>query len=66
MISWNERRPGFSYEVTLGHQTVTVHAASADEAVEEARRRLSLDFPRLWDVIHTVDRARFVVRSASS
>ena len=49
------------FEVRVGHARVTVEGFSSDDAVRNARERLSLDMPRLWDVIQSPDRSRFEV-----
>jgi hypothetical protein len=54
----NRRR----YRVQVGHTATTVESASPSEAIQEARRRLCLDNPRLWDVITQMEDARFEVR----
>jgi hypothetical protein len=46
----------------VGHTAVTVECHSPDEAIVLARRLLSLDMPRMWDVIQALDASRFVVR----
>ena len=49
------------YQIELGHACVQVESISRDEAIREARRRLCVDMPRLWDVIHGMDESRFRV-----
>ena len=51
-----------TYEVSVGHASVRVRGASREEAIAEARTQLCLDLPRMWDVIHSLDRQRFDVR----
>ena len=51
----------FSYQVTVGHRTLRVESASAIDAIQAARRQLCADLPRLWDVIQSLDDARFHV-----
>ena len=50
------------YEVSVGHARVRVRCASRDEAITQARARLCVDMPRMWDVIHSLDMQRFDVR----
>ena len=61
MIEWNASRPLLEYEVRVGHMRVTVRGLSREEAISEARRRLSQDMPRMWDVIHGLAASRFEV-----
>ena len=42
------------YHVRLGHAQTTVVCGTRDEAVRLARQRLSVEMPRLWDVIHSI------------
>lgn len=49
------------YMVTVGHASVTVECSTERRAIHEARRRLSHDMPRLWDVIQTMADNRFQV-----
>ena len=50
-----------SFRVQVGHNTLNVQGASAEEAVREAKRRLCLELPRMWDVIQSLDDSRFQV-----
>ena len=49
------------YRVSVGHASVTVDGCSPAEAIRVARIRLSLDLPRLYDVIHSLEDDRFEV-----
>ena len=49
------------YKVTVGFAQVTVDARNRSEALSVARRKLSQDVPRLWDVIFNMDAHRFQV-----
>ena len=49
------------YCVSVGHAVVTVEGLSRADAIQEARRLLCLDMPRMWDVIHQMDDSRFRV-----
>ena len=40
------------YKVEIGHSSVVVESATADDAIRAARTKLSLEMPRLWDIIH--------------
>ena len=61
MIEWNSARPQLDYEVKVGHTAVWVRAGSRDDAIKQARLKLSQDMPRLWDVIHGLAESRFDV-----
>lgn len=50
-----------NYRVHLGHVRVLVQAANQNEALQRARQQMSVEFPRLWDMIHEAPEARFVV-----
>ena len=49
------------YQVRLGHSTVIVQATSSTEAIRLARKQLSDEMPRLWDVIHRLEDQQFRV-----
>lgn len=66
MIEWNKARPLTEYEVRVGHFRVVVHGASRDEAISNARMRLSRELPRMWDVIHGLAASRFEVSCRAS
>ncbi len=53
--------PRHRYKVQVGHCRVTVEGDSPEEAILAARRMLGQDLPRLFDVISTLDAARFEV-----
>ena len=60
--NWKDEFDGQQkYEVIVGHASVRVSGASHDEAVEEARRQLCLQMPRMWDVIQALAVDRFTV-----
>jgi hypothetical protein len=61
MIEWNAAKPLSEYEVRVGHMRVIVRGGSFDDAISQARRELSRDMPRMWDVIHTLATNRFQV-----
>lgn len=50
-----------TYKVEVGHNSVLVESASPEEAIRAARTRLSLELPRLWDVIQKLDAEKFTV-----
>ena len=47
--------------VKVGHLTVDVEGQSKDGVILEARRRLSLEMPRMWDVISSMDDQQFEI-----
>jgi len=49
------------YNVQVGHWRVQVPGSNSADAIEQARRRLCLDMPRLWDVISKLAADRFTV-----
>jgi hypothetical protein len=49
------------YEVRLGHAQVTVEGRTTEEAIQQARRLLCQDMPRLYDVIQSLTSDRFQV-----
>ena len=49
------------FHVKVGHAEVTVEARDREHAVQRAKRRLSIEMPRLWDVIHQIDTRGFHV-----
>lgn len=65
MIEWNASRPQMEFEVKVGHMCVVVRGASQDEAISNARKKLSRDMPRMWDVIHGLDASQFDVTCRS-
>lgn len=65
MIEWNTSRPQLEFEVKVGHMSVVVRGATQDEAISNARTKLSRDMPRMWDIIHGLDKSRFDVTCRS-
>jgi|GEM_PF-1747361 len=61
MIEWNSARPQLDFEVKVGLMSVVVRGASREEAITNARMKLSEDLPRMWDVIHGLEDSRFDV-----
>ena len=53
-----------TYQVAVGHSEVTVQAKSPREAIRLARRKLAEELPRLYDVISTLDEAKFSINAA--
>ncbi|HTN77214.1 MAG TPA: hypothetical protein VL096_18275 [Pirellulaceae bacterium] len=49
------------YRVELGHNSVMVECASEAEAIRAAKTKLSLELPRLWDVIERLTPDKFQV-----
>lgn len=47
------------FHIQLGHAQVSVEGDTPEAALGEARRRLSLEYPRLWDVINEADDESF-------
>lgn len=52
------------YNVQVGHWRVQVPAKNNADAIEQARKQLCLDLPRLWDVITKLTVDRFIVELA--
>ena len=52
---------GKQFSVKIGHTEVVVDAASAEDAVRNARRQLGQELPRMWDVIYRLDDVHFQV-----
>lgn len=61
MIEWNASKLLCNYEVRVGHMRVVVRSGSHDDAISQARRELSHQLPRMWDVIHALASHRFEV-----
>jgi len=61
MIDMNRSKFPTRYLVRVGHNSVTVDGHSRAEAIRQARIRMSLDLPRLYDVIHALEDQSFVV-----
>ena len=53
------------YQVSVGHWEIRVQAYSVEEAIELARRHLSQELPRLYDVIRAMTATRFQVEAAA-
>lgn len=53
------------YRVKVGHSVVHVRCGSVDEAIALARRLLSQEMPRFYDVIRNLDSTRFEVQRAA-
>jgi len=54
------------YRVIVGHISIDVSATNNKQALQQARRQMCNEMPRLWDVIATLDDSRFVVQELSS
>ena len=65
MIDLNRSEFPGQYAVSIGHTRVVVDSASPQEAIKKARLRLGVELPRLYDVIHSLDDARFTVTPLS-
>ena len=57
----SDQNPSKKYEVTVGHARVTFECGDQRQVIPEARRLLSLEMPRLWDMIQTMAESRFQV-----
>ena len=65
MISQNHEFPATTkFQVRVGHSKIIVRGTNHTEAIQEARRRLCLEMPRMWDVIQALDDARFLVEDS--
>ena len=53
------------YRVRVGHWEIRIQAHNREEAIEIARRNLSHELPRLYDVIRAMTAARFQVEAAA-
>ena len=49
------------YHIQLGHAHVQVEGVSLETALNEARRQLSIEYPRLWNVIYEADEKDFQI-----
>jgi hypothetical protein len=49
------------FRVRLGHLALLVEASDEQRAIEEARRRMAEEWPRLWDLIQQAALERFQV-----
>ena len=54
-----------TYRVRVGHWQLTVKAHDVQEAIEVARRKLSTELPRLYDVIRALTPAQFQIEHAA-
>jgi hypothetical protein len=54
-----------AYRVRVGHWEVSVKAHDSEEAIAIARRQLSHELPRLYDVIRGLTANRFQVENAA-
>ena len=54
-----------TYRVQVGHAEVCVTGRSVQEAIQLARRKLSIELPRLYDVIQSMDESQFRVQPAA-
>jgi hypothetical protein len=61
MIDINRSRLACQFEVTVGHSRVTVTGVTREDAIQQARRALCVEMPRLYDVIRGLDASRFQV-----
>jgi hypothetical protein len=48
-----------TFHVQVGHARVTVRCETREQALQMARRQLGNELPRLYDIIHQLDPARF-------
>ena len=53
------------YRVRVGHVELRVRAHDVEEAITLARRKLSQEMPRLYDVIRSLSTTRFEVDHAA-
>jgi hypothetical protein len=60
-----DNRPLLTFRVRIGHHDLRVKARDAGEAVELARRQLSRELPRLYDLIRNLTAAQFQVDAAA-
>jgi hypothetical protein len=49
------------YKVEIGHNSVMVESATPEDAIRAARTKLSLEMPRLWDIIQKLAPEKFNV-----
>jgi hypothetical protein len=49
------------YKVEIGHNSVMVESGSPEDAIRAARTKLSLEMPRLWDIIQKLSPEKFNV-----
>jgi hypothetical protein len=60
-----DNRALLTYRVRIGHHDFRVKARDGGEAVELARRQLSRELPRLYDLIRNLTAAQFQVDAAA-
>ena len=61
MIQDNRSISTERYQVKVGHTDLVVEGVSHKDAIQQARKRLCLDMPRMWDVIQALEDTRFKV-----
>jgi hypothetical protein len=61
MIDMNRSRDPQQFEVTVGFSRVMVTGVNRDDVIQQARRALCAQLPRLYDVIRGLDSSRFQV-----
>jgi hypothetical protein len=61
MIDFDRASLPCQFQVTVGHSRVTVTGVTREDAIQQARRALCLQLPRLFDVICGLDTSRFEV-----
>jgi hypothetical protein len=54
-----------TFSVRVGHWQIVVQAHNGEEAIQVARRHLSIELPRLYDLIRSLTAARFQVEAAA-
>ena len=65
MIDVNRSEFPGQYAVSVGHTRVVVNSVSPADAIKQARLRLGVEMPRLYDVIHSLDDNQFKVTPLS-
>ena len=65
MIDMNRSEFPGQYAVSVGHTRVVVDSASPADAIRQARLRLGVELPRLYDVIHSLADSQFTVTPLS-
>lgn len=61
MIDVDRSQFSQQFEVSVGFSCVTVNGATREDAIQQARRVLCAQLPRLYDVIRSLDTNRFQV-----
>ena len=54
-----------TYRIRVGYWEIRLKAHDADEAILLARRQMSSELPRLYDIIRSLAPARFQVETAA-